>query len=185
MIISKQGGRLKLRKMAHRRYRVIPSITIIVFITTLLILCNFPLVVRLFNVSDYTKQSVEVVKEGYDGLFAIIPKVTVSYTYKGTNYEEFFLDYNKWLFFGDDFNYVYVNKSSPSSILFIHSFWSSYVNIIFLLVILVCVVIIINNIRRFISQHGRERFTRKVFREARKIVKQERAEKKARGGETQ
>lgn len=141
-------------------------------------LCNFPLFAYTFNKDSYTKQSVEVIDEGYDGLIALVPKITVSYKYEDKEYEEHFLDYNSILFHNDnDFSEVYVNTSSPSNILFVHSFWKSYVNIAFVVIIGICVVIIINNIRRLIPQYVEERFNRKVRRGAKQIIRQEKKEK--------
>ena len=155
-----------------------PNITIIIIITTLIMLCNFPLFAYTFNKDSYTKQSVEVIDEGYDGLIALVPKITVSYKYEDKEYEEYFLDYNSILFHNDnDFSEVYVNTSSSSNILFVHSFWKSYVNIAFVVIIGICVVIIINNIRRLIPQYVEERFNRKVRRGAKQIIRQEKKEK--------
>lgn len=115
---------------------------------------------------------------GYDGLIALFPKVTVSYKYSDTDYEEYFIDYNNIIFNDKSFNNeIYVNKSSPSNILYIHNFWDSYLNIAFVVIIGICVVIIINNIRRLIPQYVEERFNRKVRRGAKKIIRQEKKEK--------
>lgn len=151
-----------MKKRTHRRYRIMPNITIIIIVATLIMLCNFPLFVYTLNRGSYAKQPVEVLAEGYDGLIALVPKITVSYKYEGKKYEEYFLDYNSILFHDDNISEVYVNTSSPSNILFVHSFWKSYTNIILIEVIGICVVIIINNIRRLKSQYVEERFNRKV-----------------------
>ena len=67
-----------------------PNITIIIIITTLIMLCNFPLFAYTFNKDSYTKQSIEVIDEGYDGLIALVPKVTVSYKYDGKGMKSIF-----------------------------------------------------------------------------------------------
>ena len=53
-------------------------------------LCNFPLFAYTFNKDSYTKQSIEVIDEGYDGLIALVPKVTVSCKYDGKGMKSIF-----------------------------------------------------------------------------------------------
>lgn len=167
-----------VKKKKRRKYRVLPSVTIILIMTTVMMLCNFPLFAHALNSDSYVKVSAEQIKEGYDGLIALVPKFIVSYEYEGDSYEEYFLDYNSIIFNHKAFsNEVYVNKASPKNILYIHNFWDSYVNIILVVVNIICVVIIINNVRRLIPQYVEERFNRKVRRGAKQIIRQEKKEK--------
>ena len=163
-----------MKKRVRRRYRVLPYLTLLVIVISLLVLCNFPLFAYIFNLGAYVKQSVQVVSEGYDGIISLIPKITVSYSYNNVDYEQSFLDYNTWLFHNDNnFEEVYVNTSSPSNILFIHSFWSSYVNIVLVFIIVVCVVIIVNNIKRRIPKDVKEKYREKFIKFKEKITKKD------------
>ena len=129
--------------------KILPDITIIVIVSTFLILCNFPLFTFLFNPNCYEAQQVKVEKEGYDGLFAILPKITVTYEYDGISYEGDILDYNAILFHDDnEVCEIYRNTTSSSDFIYIHNFWKSYINILFLLIIIICICRTLNNIRR-------------------------------------
>lgn len=163
-----------MKKRVRRRYRVLPNVTIIIIMTIFMILCNFPLFVHTLSSDAYEKVSAQEKDKGYDGLIALFPKVTVSYKYNDTDYEEYFIDYNNIIFNDKSFNNeIYVNKSSPSNILYVHNFWDSYLNIAFVLVNVICVIIIINNVRRIVLQYVEERFNREVTRGAKQIIKRE------------
>ena len=162
------------KSFKFKRYRLLPYITIIMLVTFLMILCNFPLFVYKFHSDAYRLETVTVEKTGYDGLFALIPKAEISYRYKGQPYTAEVLDYNNILYLGSSFGAtieVGVLESSPENVVYFHNYWGSLVNIIFFVVNIVCVVILVNNVRRLIPQNAERKYERTIKREARKRIK--------------
>jgi low affinity Fe/Cu permease len=153
-----------------------------------MIILNFPAFVQWSSSSDYASERAKITSVSQDGLFAVIPKIGVEYKYDNETYNESYLFYNFWLYGGfssflgkvdleeGHYSSIMVNKNSPQDILGwskSDSIWQSWINVILAVIIGICTIILVNNVRRFLPQYVREKFTKQAKRKAKKEIRLE------------
>ena len=146
-------------------YRLMPYITLILLLFTILGVLNFSELTYSLNKYKYDKTYISEVKYSVDGIVAMLPKLKVTYMYRGKRYKNDKILYADMLFKGTTKNLetVYVNKGSPDDFLILPKFWSSYTNIGLVISILLCFVFFGINLRKDVK-----------IRNERKEVKEER-----------
>ena len=161
-------------KVRHKSYRLISYLTVIIFMISILVILNFPNFVYYLNKDDYTSVMAEVHDVSYDGLTALIPKISIGYTYHDDYHNGEFYFYNYLLFksrsFGNTVE-VMVNNNSPKDVIYVHDFFDSKFNIGILIIILICGCIILNNIKRRILQGKHNNYVYAARQEAKRRMK--------------
>ena len=158
--------------------RVIPFVTLVSLMFFFLSVIFFNNLVYYLNSSSYEIINAKVIEQGYDGLFSIIPKITVKYKYNNEIYKEDVLIFTKILFNEKIRNKheVYVNKEVPNYVMYVYKPTKSgtIIRLIVIIFLIASVYIIINFIVNTIY------YIINIFkrREKRKKDKEERIRKK-------
>ena len=104
--------------------RVLPFITVSVLIAFLFGVIYFNNVVYYFGEDSYEALDAEIIEQGYDGLFAIIPRIKVAYKYNKKDFEKNIILYSSWFFnesLGETHR-LYINKAAPEYFIYLYDY---------------------------------------------------------------
>ena len=114
---------MKERKLFKYK-RVLPFVTVLMFIFFLFGIIYFNNLVYILDKQSYDKVETDIIENGYDGLFAVIPRIKVKYRYNDTDFEKDVILYSSYLFNEkiDDKHVLYINKGAPDYFIFLYNY---------------------------------------------------------------
>lgn len=161
---------MKEKNKIQYRKRYLPPITLMLLVIWFTCLININRLVVSTNSEDYVQVEATVTNIGVDSFFALIPKYTLDYDYKGSSYTSEVNDITKLLFITNigDSQTVYVNTLSPKNCIIVYPFCDSLLNIINIGVLIFLAGMLANTIRWNIARRKQI----KEFKKQRKLAKQ-------------
>lgn len=143
------------RTVQHKRKSpaILSRIVILLFLMMLLLFVNINSITHFFNRSSYEAVTATVIRPTTDDFLLLIPKVELSYQYKGQQYTD-----TKYFVLAPLFGLsseegehltIYVNTFAPNHSLFQVNFFRNILNWIFLLLMIACIINLVHRIRKY------------------------------------